>query len=69
MHEAKSKLSELIAAAESGEEVIIARNGEPAVRLVSVRVEHPPIRLGLLAGEIELADNFDAPLDDFAPHA
>lgn len=69
MHDAKSRLSELVAAAESGEEVIIARNGEPAVRLVAVRVEHPPVRLGVLAGEIELADDFDAPLDDFGTYA
>lgn len=31
--EAKSKLSELVARAEAGEEVVIARNGKPAVRL------------------------------------
>jgi prevent-host-death family protein len=68
MHDAKTKLSELVAAAESGEEVIIARNGEPAVRLVAVRVEHPPVRLGALLGQIELADDFDAPLDDFVPY-
>jgi prevent-host-death family protein len=32
--EAKSKLSELVARAEAGEEVVIARHGKPAVRLV-----------------------------------
>ncbi len=69
MHEAKTKLSELVAAAEGGQEVIIARNGEPAVRLVAMRVEHPPVRLGVLVGEIELADDFDAPVDDFAPYS
>jgi len=69
MHDAKSRLSELVAAAENGDEVIIARNGEPAVRLVAMRVEHPPVRLGVLAGQIELAADFDAPLDDFAPYA
>ncbi|MDR2348780.1 MAG: type II toxin-antitoxin system prevent-host-death family antitoxin [Bifidobacteriaceae bacterium] len=37
--EAKTQLSRLIALAESGEEVIVARAGKPAVRLVSV---HPP---------------------------
>jgi prevent-host-death family protein len=68
MHDAKSKLSELVAAAESWQEVIIARNGQPAVRLVAVRVEHPPVRLGALEGQIELAEDFDAPLDDFAPY-
>ena len=36
IHHAKTNLSKLIAAAESGEEVIIARNGKPAVKLVLV---------------------------------
>ena len=33
--EAKSKLSELVARAEAGEEVVIARNGKPAVVLTA----------------------------------
>lgn len=37
IHHAKTNLSKLIAAAESGEEVIIARNGKPAVKLVPVK--------------------------------
>ena len=36
VHHAKTNLSKLISAAESGEEVIIARNGKPAVKLVVV---------------------------------
>ena len=36
VHHAKTHLSKLIAAVESGEEVIIARNGKPAVKLVAV---------------------------------
>lgn len=36
VHHAKTHLSKLIAAAESGEEVIIARAGKPAVKLVVV---------------------------------
>jgi prevent-host-death family protein len=35
MHDAKTRLSELVAAAERGEEVIIARGGAAAVRLVA----------------------------------
>lgn len=34
--EAKDRLSQLIAAAERGEEVVIARNGSPVVRLQAV---------------------------------
>ncbi|MPY91503.1 MAG: type II toxin-antitoxin system prevent-host-death family antitoxin [Acidimicrobiia bacterium] len=34
MHEAKSQLSRLIALVERGEEVVIARHGEPVARLL-----------------------------------
>jgi prevent-host-death family protein len=68
MHDAKTRLSELVAAAESGQEVIIARGGTPAVRLVAVSVEHAPVRLGVLAGEIELGADFDEPLPEFDPY-
>lgn len=46
--EAKAKLSELIAAAERGEDVIIARGGVPIVHLVSIKSR--TLRLGLLEG-------------------
>jgi prevent-host-death family protein len=69
MHDAKTRLSELVAAAEGGEEVIIARGGTPAVRLVAIRAEHPPVRLGVLAGEIEIGEDFDEPLPELAPYA
>jgi prevent-host-death family protein len=65
MHEAKTRLSDLVAAAERGEDVVIARNGIPAARLVAVKPEHPPVRLGVLAGEIELGPDFDEPLPEF----
>jgi prevent-host-death family protein len=65
MHDAKTKLSELVAAAERGEDVIIARNGTPAARLVAITAEHRPVRLGALAGEIEMGPDFDAPLPEF----
>lgn len=68
MLDAKTRLSELVAAAESGQDVVIARNGAPAVRLVPVVAEHRPVRLGVLAGEIELGDDFDEPVPDFAPY-
>ena len=46
--EAKSKLSELVARAEAGEEVVIARNGKPAARITAVEPKPKvPRRLGL----------------------
>jgi prevent-host-death family protein len=65
MHDAKTKLSELVAAAERGEQVVIARDGTPAARLIAIAPEYAPVRLGVLAGEIELGPDFDAPLPDF----
>lgn len=63
MHEAKTQLSKLVERAERGETVYIARNGEPAVRLVPV---HPTRRpgWGAFAGVIVLPDDFNAPLDE-----
>lgn len=36
MHDAKTQLSDLVARAEAGEEIVIARRNKPAVRLVRV---------------------------------
>jgi prevent-host-death family protein len=48
--EAKGKLSQLLSAVDAGEEVIIARDGVPAARLVPVA--GTSIRLGLLEGVV-----------------
>ncbi|MEX0954500.1 MAG: type II toxin-antitoxin system prevent-host-death family antitoxin [Rhizobiaceae bacterium] len=54
MLEAKTKLSKLVEAVESGaeDEIIIARNGKPAAKLVPLdAAPKKKIRLGLLAGK------------------
>jgi prevent-host-death family protein len=53
MLEAKTSLSKLVEAVESGAEteIIIARNGKPAAKLVSIDANKPKVRLGLHAGE------------------
>jgi prevent-host-death family protein len=64
VYEAKTRLSQLIDAAASGSDVIIARNGKPVARLTTLETtQQPRYRLGLLEGEESwLADDFDAPL-------
>jgi prevent-host-death family protein len=42
MHQAKSSLSRLVERALAGEDVVIARNGEPLVRLVPVSKTRQP---------------------------
>lgn len=61
VHEAKTNLSELLRRVSAGEEVVIARRGEPIARLVPVA---PPTRrtLGEDAGIYEVPDDFDGPL-------
>jgi prevent-host-death family protein len=67
MHEAKTKLSQLVALAERGEEVVITRNGKPAVRLMAVT--SPASRAsvhGIWRGQVHLAADFDELPDDIA---
>jgi len=52
---AKTELSKLVEAAERGEEVIISRNGKPAVQLVPVRPKK--IRLGALKGKVKIPES------------
>jgi len=61
VHEAKTQLSRLLARVEAGEEIVIARNGEPVARLVPVSTG--PARVpGEDAGKGWIAEDFDAPL-------
>ena len=67
MHEAKTTLSKLVERAEAGEEIVIARNGTPAVRLVPVERGNRLAEVhGLWAGQVELAENFDELPPDIA---
>jgi prevent-host-death family protein len=52
MHEAKSQLSKLVQAVESGaeKEIVIARNGKPAVKIIAANLETSK-RLGLFDGK------------------
>lgn len=63
--EAKARLSELIDAAQAGEEVVIARRNVPVAKLVRVRKARARPLFGKLRGKVRLAADFDAPLPDF----
>ena len=53
MLDAKTQLSKLVSAVESGEEkdIIIARNGKPAAKLVAITPAKSGVRLGLYNGQ------------------
>lgn len=68
IHQAKTQLSQLIALAERGEEVVIARGNNPVVRLVALTPVTPRPKFGGWEGRIKMADDFDAELEDFADY-
>jgi prevent-host-death family protein len=65
VHDAKSRLSKLMHAVESGAapEIILARNGRPAVRIVPLAttksVTRPPIRFGIASGLFDSPESID----------
>ena len=63
VHRAKTELSRLLARVEAGEDVVIARRGEPVARLVAckARVERRP---DVLKGKVVVPDTFFDPLPE-----
>ena len=59
MHEAKSQLSRLGKLAWEGEEIVIARAGEPWLRLEPYRERRTRRKLGMLKGQVRIAPDFD----------
>jgi antitoxin (DNA-binding transcriptional repressor) of toxin-antitoxin stability system len=64
MHKAKTTLSQLVAEAEAGEDVVIMRDDVPAVRLVPVNRRKPTRVFGALAGKLKVTSDFFAPLPE-----
>jgi len=64
IHEAKTNFSKLVDAVGQGEEVVIAKAGKPAARLVPIQGQKIIRKPGALKGKIRIADDFDAPLPD-----
>jgi len=68
MLEAKSSLSRLVEAIEQGREreIIIARNGRPAARLVAIKETFSGPRIGIAKGKFEVPGNIDACNEEIA---
>lgn len=65
IHEAKAKLSKLIEAALSGQEVVIARRNKPLVRIVPLDQSSGKRRIGGAKDSIRIAEDFDEIPDGF----
>lgn len=63
--QAREQLLELIDAAVNGEEILITKGGEPAVRLVPVARPAGRRQFGSARGSFVMTEDFDDPLPDF----
>ena len=59
IHEAKTRLSQLIERAQTGEEVIIAKAGTPVAKLIRYDDGDAPRQPGFWRGRVRIADDFD----------
>lgn len=62
IHQAKTNFSKLVEAAMRGEEIIIAKAGKPAAKLIPIKSVKPKRKPGALKGKIRISADFDAPL-------
>ncbi len=63
VHEAKTHLSRLLKRVEAGEDVVIARNGNPVAQLVSCQ-KRGKRKPGSMAGLFTVPDSFFDPLPE-----
>ena len=63
VHQAKTHLSRLLAQVEAGEEVVIARRGEPVARLVRCK-SRGKRQFGAMKGQIVVDDSILDPLPE-----
>ena len=58
VHEAKTHLSRLLERARAGEEIVIAKGGQPCARLVPLTSGEPQRKSGTLKGQVQLGPAF-----------
>jgi prevent-host-death family protein len=63
--EAKARFSELVQKAVSGEEVVIARDNKPLLRLVPLAAPGGKRKPGSAKGRVWIASDFDRTPEDF----
>ena len=65
LNEAKRHLVDFIDIALGGEEIVITHDDQPVLKLMPVAVPKARRKAGSAKGLITMANDFDAPLEDF----
>ena len=63
IHEAKTHLSRLVERVQAGEEIVIAKAGRPAARLVPIEDARKPVKIGGLKGA-PVPDDFNTMFEE-----
>jgi prevent-host-death family protein len=66
--EAQQRLIELVEAVSRGEEFVITLEGKPVAKVSAAGESQSARRFGSARGKVEIADDFNAPLNDFADY-
>lgn len=64
VHEAKTHLSRLLQQVANGEDVVIAKDGEPVARLVAIPKQRVR-EMGFAKGQVWMSDDFNETPEDF----
>jgi prevent-host-death family protein len=64
IHEAKTHLSRLVERVQAGEEIVIAKAGRPAARLVPIESARKPVKIGGLKARAPVPDDFNTMYDE-----
>ena len=64
IHQAKTQLSKLVSEVEAGEEVVLARAGQPVARIVPLAGPSPERRFAAMKGRATTSEAFFEPLPD-----
>ena len=65
LQDAKEQFMKLVEMAANGEEIVIYKNKQPFVKLLSIAAPSRQREFGSAKGLIQMADDFDEPLADF----
>ena len=59
LSDAKARFSEIVEKAINGQQFVVTRMGKPVVRITRFAAQDRPPRLGDLAGQIRMSEDFD----------
>jgi prevent-host-death family protein len=67
--QAEARFAELLGRVRAGEEILVTQANQPVARIVPATAQQGRPRFGAAKGLLHVRENFDEPLEDFAPYS